>query len=319
VPSIERRPIVSVEQWLDWRKLDVTASNVGALFGCHQYKTIFGLYADKTGGGEAQADSALMERGRDFEIAIGKRTGRDHPDWKIRPANVYFRDPELKLGATPDFFIRTRDGRRGVLQTKLVNPFSFRRYWTPELPPQWIALQTLTEMMLSRATFGLIACCESDGYGTHEMHYYEVPRVAKAELRIREAVARFWQAVRIGEFPKPDYGRDGGLIAAMYPTAKPGSVVDLRHDNRMPEILSERDKLKAEIAAKTAQVEALEAELKDKVGENETALCSGWTVTLKEVKAALVKEYTRKAYRKINAKRDEAAKEPEPVKTESAA
>jgi len=321
MPSIERRPIVSISEWLAWRRQDVTASVVGALFGVHEYKTIFGLHADVTGCGEKiTVESGVMERGRDFETGIAKRVAREHPEWKIRSPNAYFRDPALRLGATPDFLIRSRTGHRGVLQVKLVNPFSFRRRWTPDLAPQWIVLQTLVEMILTRATFGVIAAYESDGYGTRALHYYDVSRHAKAEKRIRDAVTAFWRAVDQGEMPKPDYGRDGSLIAAMYPTAKPGSTVDLRHDNRMPEILSERAKLKAEIDAKEKALKALDAEIKDKLGENEAALCTGWSVTLKQINVnGYTKEVAAYSYRKLDCKRDEAAPEPEPAKQENAA
>ncbi len=32
----------------------------------------------------------------------------DYPAWKITPAGVYLRDPAIKIGATPDFFVDAR-------------------------------------------------------------------------------------------------------------------------------------------------------------------------------------------------------------------
>ena len=47
--KIERWAITSEAEWLEWRRNDVTASVVGALFGLHPYETVFGLYARATG------------------------------------------------------------------------------------------------------------------------------------------------------------------------------------------------------------------------------------------------------------------------------
>jgi predicted phage-related endonuclease len=317
---VERHLIVTHAQWMDLRQHDVTASVVGSLFGVHEYKSLFELWHEITGGPRVtKPPNELMERGTDFEEAIAKRVGREHPEWKIRKARHYYRDSKLRLGATPDFLMTSRDGHRGILQVKTVNPYSFKRRWTETIAPQWIILQTLTEMILTRSTWGIIVAAEI-GDNTYRRHYYEVPRNERAERRIKETVAAFWRAVDAGEVPKPDYVRDGALIAAMTMHAKKGSIVDLRTDNRMPLILSERARLKDEIEKREAQLKALETEIKDKLGENETALVNGWTVKVPEVAvAAYVREVKAYSYRKINAKRDEAAPEPQPIKTESAA
>jgi predicted phage-related endonuclease len=310
---IERRIITSINEWLAWRRNDVTASVVGALFGVHEYKTIFELWNDVTGTTPPRAENKLMRRGRKWERTVADVVMEEHPDWKLRKANVYLRDPRLRLGATPDYFLTLPNGQRGVLQIKVINPMSFRRRWSETTAPQWIVLQTLVEMMLSKATFGVIAAMEVDGYND-DVHYYDVPRHAAAERRIRETVAAFWRTVESGAIPKPDYNRDGALLAAMHPHAKPGAVIDLRHDNRMPQILDERAKLKAELDAKKAALAALDTEIKQKLGENEIALVNGWTVKCKEIQvAAYEKKVEAYSYRKLDCTREEAAPEPEPA------
>jgi len=319
--QIEKRLIGSKEEWKAWRRRDVTASVIGALFGVHRYKTVYDLWNDVTGTAPPPLPQnvELMERGTEFEEAVANIVRREHPEWRIKKARHYYRDPALRMGATPDYLMTNPVGQRGILQVKIVNRWSFNRYWTETVAPQWIVLQTLTEMILTRSTWGMIVAYEWDDNRHRPPHYYEVPRNLKAEQRLKNAVVAFWRAIDAGEIPKPDYVRDGALIAAMYPHAKPGSVVDLRHDNRMPEILDARAQLKAEIAEKAAALEALENEIKDKVGENEIALVRGWTVKLKEIKETVVKEYVRNAYRRLDVKRDEAKPEPEPKKDERAA
>ena len=318
---IERRVINSIPEWLEWRRHDVTASVVACLFGEHEYKTIFELWSEITSGVPvAHKETKLMRRGRRWEPVVCEAVRDERPDWKLRKANVYLRDPSLKLGATPDFFLTLPTGARGVLQSKIVNPAAFRQKWTETTAPKWIVLQTLTEMMLARATFGVIAALEIGPYDEDVLHLYEVPRHPVAEKRIKDAVIAFWRAIAAGEVPKPDYARDGALIAAMHAQAKKGSVIDLRGDNRMPQILSDRARVKAEIAEKEAVLKALDTEIKDKIGENEIALVNGWTVKVPQINVdAYVREVKAYSYRKIDAKRDEAAPEPMPAKEESAA
>jgi predicted phage-related endonuclease len=141
---IQRIPISSREQWLELRKQDVTASVIGALFGCHPYETPAGLWAIKTGVNIPDEDNAAMRRGRLLENAVGQAFMEQSPHWVVKKANVYLRDRTLRLGATPDFFATDPESRRVVLQAKTVNPWEFKRSWTDRDAPFWITLQCLT-------------------------------------------------------------------------------------------------------------------------------------------------------------------------------
>jgi predicted phage-related endonuclease len=303
---IERKPITDIETWLEWRKEDITASIVGALFGLHPYETHYGLYARAMGAPPPDIkDWVSRQRGLIFEDAVGRTFQLKHPSMRVRKGHVYLRMPERRLGATPDYFLRRDDGTRGVLQCKTVAPFVFKKYWTAERPPTWIVLQVLLEMMLAQASFGYIAALEIDGY-KFEFHEYPVERHPTAERRIYDAVEEFWRNVSIGKVPEPDYSRDGALLAAMNAHAIPGTTVDLRHDNMLPELLDERARLAQEIRDKEARKDEIETEIKAKIGEAETALVTGWRVSCKEIHK---KEYTVKAtsYRSLRATREETS------------
>jgi predicted phage-related endonuclease len=283
VIRVERRVITSRETWLAWRRADITASTIAALFGLHPFETVFGIFAQKSGAALPDVeDNVALQRGRDLEQSVAGMVQRAHPTWKIRKANVYLHDSEHRLGATPDYFIRTADGYRGVLQCKTVNPYVFKREWTETDAPAWIVLQTLTEAMLARASFAMIAALEVDGWH-FRLHEYQVPRHAAAELRLLDAVASFWADFAAGKLPQPDYRRDGALIAAMNPNTTPGKSIDLRTDNAIPGLLEERAALKAQIDAAMARKDEIETEIKAKIGDAEVAIIRGWNVTLKEI------------------------------------
>jgi predicted phage-related endonuclease len=156
--AIERRAIVDREQWLAWRWQDVTASQIGALFGVHPYTTKLRLYAEKRGVEFPDEDNKVKRRGRWLEPAVAEAVRELRPDWTIEPARCYLRDPELRLGATPDFFIHGDPRGLGVLQCKSVAASVFARDWADGKDvPLWITLQTAVEMMLAEAAFGAIA------------------------------------------------------------------------------------------------------------------------------------------------------------------
>jgi predicted phage-related endonuclease len=302
--AIERRIIKDEAEWLAWRQEDITASVVAALWMLHPYETIYGLAAQRTGLHMPEPRSSpILSRGREFQEVVGRYLKRDHPGWKIRPGNVYLRDPKLRLGGTPDFFCSTEDKRKGVIEAKTVASLAFRRNWS-EGVPGWISLQTLTCAMLERADFGLVAALVVDPWHwPPELHEYMVPRHPEAEQRIIEGVQNFWAALARKEMPTPDFTKDGALISAMFPHCTPGKTVDLSTDNRMPELLAEHARLKAEQRELEKRVKALATEAKEKIGDAEVAIVNGWRVTCKEVhvKEKVVPPYS---YRLLNATPD---------------
>lgn len=271
---IERHEITSREQWLALRRKDVTASSVGVLFGLHPYQTVAGLWAEKTGTEMPRKDTADLRRGRLLEGAVAAAVKEARPGWAVVKANEYLRDPDARLGATPDFFLidkaRGAMDILGVMQAKTANQWEFERSWGQD-PPIWIVLQCLVEMMLSGATWGFVACLVVDG-GAFDLHMYEVVRHPGAEQRIRDAVADFWRNVEAGNEPIVDYERDGPLINWMHRNPRLGEVIDLRGDNELPELLDRHLSLKAYIAAATAELETVDNEIKHKLGDAEVAL-----------------------------------------------
>lgn len=282
--AIERHEITSREQWLALRRQDVTASVVGALFGLHPYQTPAGLWAEKTGTEVRKPDTADLRRGRILEGAVANAVHEARPDWAIVKANEYLRDPEARLGATPDYWVV--DPRRGLdlcgaMQCKTANKWEFDRSWGDD-PPIWIMLQVLTEMMLSDSQWGVIACLIVDGHA-FDLHLYQVTRHAGAEQRIRDAVAAFWADIAAGREPQIDYERDGSLISTMYRVVRKGAVIDLRGDNQISELLDRHLALKAFIESAKDELETVDNEIKCKLGAAEVALVPpGYKLSWKE-------------------------------------
>jgi len=278
---IERIPVTDRETWLALRKRDVTASVIGALFGCHPYETLLGLYMDKTGGAAAEIDSAVLRRGRLLENAVAAAVMEERPDWHVVKATDYLRDPIARIGATPDFYILGDPRGLGVLQTKTVAPREFKAKWVDDRPPFWVALQNATELMLEpQAAFGAVAALVIDPYKL-ECPIFEIPRHEGVEARIREAVSDFWDNVAFGMPPQPDFARDADLIARLEPEEITGRRIDLSGDNMLPELLAERAALKARAKADAERIAEIETEVRHKMGDAESGALPGYSITLK--------------------------------------
>lgn len=277
---IERIEIDSREGWLALRKRDCTASQVAALFNAHQYISARQLYIDKTTDAVDDIDNAVLRRGRLLESAVAAAVEEDFPQWKLSKAGAYYRDPSIRLGATPDFFVEGDPRGLGVIQAKTVAPSAFKKSWTEDGPPFWIACQTITEMMLTGAKWGAVAALVVDPFRM-DCKVYPVPRHPGMERRIREATAEFWINTDAGFEPAFDYAKDADLIASLYPDAVPLKPIDLTGDNHLPVLLAERAEIKARGKVDEARLKEIDAEVKAKMADAEIATIDGFTITNK--------------------------------------
>lgn len=278
---IQRIPITDRDQWLALRKQDVTASIVAALFGVHPYQSAYGLFAEKTGLELPEIDNAILRRGRLLEGAVAVAVEEDRPSWKLEKSQHYYRDPDIRIGCTPDFYAICPERGRGIIQAKTVAPSAFKKSWSEEgSPPFWISLQTSVEMMLTGAEWGAVAALVVDPFRM-DCQIYEVPRHPGVEQRIRDAVVKFWGDVDFGIEPSPDYAKDAELIAAMYPAAVPLKTIDLTGDNHLPVLLAERADIKARAKADEARVKEIDSEIKHKMADAEIATIDGFAITNK--------------------------------------
>jgi putative phage-type endonuclease len=284
---IETHEITNRDEWLAWRKRDVTASDIGALFGLSPWKgrTLLQLWAEKTGRAQPQIDTPALRRGRWLEPAVLTALAEAYPYARIERCSFYVRDPLFRLGATPDALL---DGRLVELKTVARPIFEG---WGEE-PPLAYKLQATVGAMLTGGYPAMVACLVLDTYSA-DLQVFHVEQSEEAEERIREGVVKFWTDVEAGVMPPADYGEDGELLAQLFKPRAEAEPVDLTGDNLLPGLLIERESLKAEIKARKDRVEAIKAELIDKLQGAPVGICEGWTI---RNKAYQVAERIQKAY-----------------------
>lgn len=267
--------------WLQARNADITASVVAALFGEHEFTTIFELWALKTGRiPHLEGETAAMQRGRLLEPVAVQLMREQRPDWRIEhnsAENTYYREPSSRLGGTPDVMVSARGRGRGVVQIKSVEASVFRRKWLDEdgnvEPPLWIALQATLEAHLTGSDWAAVAPLVV-GHGV-EMPIVEVPIVTGVIDAMRERSAEFWALVASGNEPQPDFSRDAGVIEKIYGMGDQFDEVDLTSDNRVLDLLASREFAADRMKRSKAEIDEIDAEIKAKMGNAHIAHISG--------------------------------------------
>lgn len=295
-------------EWLERRRHDLTASDIGAAAGVDPFKSTLQLWAEKTGLLMPEAENDAMRRGRWLEAAVRAAILDENPGWSVEPVSLYFRDTDLRLGATPDFaaIIPGEEGLTNI-QAKVVSAPAFERHWQSG-PPLGYLLQTTCEAMLSDAARSIVAALVISTYKA-ELHMYPVPRHAQAEQRIVSIAEQFWSMVDEGRQPLADYTRDAGVIEAMHPLAKIETPVDLSGNNALSIVLPQYLALKAGMAIDKKKATELEATIKDAMGDHELGELPGFRVSWKNQtrKQHIVKESTYRVLRVTDLDDDEEA------------
>jgi hypothetical protein len=288
--TIEQHKITSREQWLDLRRNDVTASTIGALFGVHEYQTAFGLHALKTGRvAEDPEQTPAMERGTLLEPVAAELLRRRNPTWIVKhPVGFYYRDPEMRLGATPDCLVNDPERGLGVVQFKSVEGSVFARKWRREEdgvrvvePPLWIALQAMAEQYLCPGACWAAVGALVVGHGL-DLHLVDVPMHDGVMARTKTEVAAFWRAIDEGRTPDIDFAKDGPLLEDLFEGG--GPMADLSGSNALLDLADEKERLVAERGSAEKRLKEIKAEFLAALGDAGAArLADGRVVTAKRI------------------------------------
>lgn len=275
---IERLTIGDRDRWLEVRGQDVTASVVGALFGVHPFVTRYQLALSKMGIAPPVEETAAMRRGNDFEPIAVDKIKIERPAWRLTYNArdlTYYRDPEARIGATPDLIVQCPQRGPGIVQIKTTSRREFRRTWLDEDgiidPPLWICLQAEQERYLTGGLWAAIAVMTVDEFVGADVHLADVPVVDRMIDTIKAKTADFWQDVEDLEPGDPDFGADAGFIDRLYPDGNEDDHVDLTSEPRVATLLAERQDAVDQKAASDAVIRRVDAEIKHMMGDASVA------------------------------------------------
>lgn len=279
--------------WLKMRSQDVTSTEVSALFGLSPYTTEFELWYKKK---EEKVDeiepTERMRWGTRLESAIAHGIAEDNA-WAILPFKDYMRIPELKMGSSFDFLI---EDKPALLEIKNVDALQFKEKWEVdddniEAPPH-IELQAQYQMLVSNISELYIAALISG----NQLKLIKREIDEDIQKSIQEKVFKFWESIRKGIAPSPDFTRDAKFISNIYKNVRAGSVIESITDDRL-HTLAENYRLASEQekAGKEAK-EAAKAEILTLMEDAEKVRGETFSISAGIVKGGPV-SYVRDDYR----------------------
>lgn len=245
--TITPMEITSRESWLAARREDFTASDAGALFGVHKYRTLRQIAVEKAGAAKPERQSSVFRRGHILEPAIAAAMAYDH-GLICESSKRYLRarDPanrHVRIGATKDYHLTVlAEDLERVLGERF--PQSWRRYlgdmpmaMSVEMksvdygvfadewgdgPPHYHLAQASTQAMVAGDDGALIVALVIGK--SLDLHIYPVERIPAFEAAVVSRVAEFWSRLEDNE-PQPVDARDPA--SSVWPVATPEVVAAL--------------------------------------------------------------------------------------------
>lgn len=293
-------------EWLKLRQGDVTASEMGVLFGDYRYVTMLGLYHRKLKGEGDIGGSAVLKRGRVMEVAVAALLGEDFPALRLSArTGSYLRgrdedNPFLRIGASKDYQgyaesdaltdalsdfgvgcpWKQVDGTvRLAVELKTVSESAFLAHWK-QGPPRGYVLQTATQAMLGGDHGGLLVAMVVSPALTMRLKLYPVPRVEAAERAICESVSEFWRCYDAQKVPPAQPG-DNALLGQVY-EANPKHVCDLSEEPGWAELADERESVMDSIKVLGARKDEIEVRFKERMKSASDGILPGWKLTWRQ-------------------------------------
>ena len=182
------------EEWLKYRRGGIGGSDVSIIFGVSHFRTGRELYYDKLGikPYQDEEDRTWLQKkmGHALEDLVAeifaKKTGLEV--FEIKKMFSHPLHPFMR--ADVDRFVKTKDGRRGILECKTTN-WENRDAWADEKYPYQYELQIRHYMAVMNLDFAYIAC--SWGNNEKDFAYRYVERDLEFEDEIIETEEYFWE------------------------------------------------------------------------------------------------------------------------------
>jgi len=297
------------EDWLEYRKPDITSTDTAALFGLSPYKTRFELYHKHASGIILPFTSnERVDKGNRMEAAIAHEAALQEGWTDLKPFKDYVRIPSERIGSSFDFEAIDKDGEPILVEIKMVDYFRYRDMWVDSQAPDHIEVQVAHELMLA----GRFKRCAIVAWtGTYDCNVIYRERDPNMERGILTAIRKFWQDVDARNEPAPDFARDEDMIAALFRSLRPDPA-DMS-DTSLDDKLTAYELARLQAKEFDDKAKALKAEIHFALGDvgeaftNQYKIGAKWT---KDSSGTLITDAMvgtsiggRKGYRQLNLKR----------------
>ena len=263
--AVKEIPITNKQDWLENRLLDVTSTEVSALFNVNPYQTEFELYNQKKDKVVINIeDNDRMAWGRRLEDSIAQGCAESQ-GWDVEPFDVYLSNKNTRMGSSFDYKI-VGQGSLGIMEVKNVDSMVYRTKWVDdgnghiEAPPH-IEMQLQHQLHVANVSWGCIAALV--GGNTQKL----IVRARNKEVgeMLETKVKEFWERVKSGTAPNIDYLRDSEyMIKKLYNDADAGTIC--MADEDMDKLVDDYNTINRDCKGLERQKDAIKAKILEKSG-----------------------------------------------------
>ena len=256
-------PITDKQSWLENRLLDVTSTEVSALFNLNPYKSEFELYHEKKDKVVVNIDdNERMMWGRHLEDSIALGFSEKYK-MKVEQFDVYMRDPETRMGSSFDYKIVSEEEPM-ILEIKNVDGLAYRKNWIEHdeyniEPPEHIALQLQHQLEITGYNVGYIVAL----VGGNTMKVVRSERDPRIGKLLKGKVENFWERIKLGVPPDVDYTRDSQYIMKNLCNQADAGVT-LQADEDMDKLIDDYNAINREYVSLGKQKDAVKAQILEK-------------------------------------------------------
>ncbi len=261
--TVKEIPITNEQDWLENRLLDVTSTEVSALFNVNPYQSEFELYNQKKDKVVVNLeDTERMAWGRKLEdsIALGCAESQG---WKVEQFDVYMSDTKTRMGSSFDYKITSTD-KLGIMEVKNVDSMVYRTKWIDdgnghiEAPPH-IEMQLQHQLHVANVSWGCIAALV--GGNTQKIIIRQ--RNKKMGKILETKVKEFWERVKSGTAPNIDYLRDSEyMMKNLYNDADANKIINADEDTDI--LIDDYNSINRECVSLEQQKKAIKAQILEK-------------------------------------------------------
>jgi len=233
-------PITDEQSWLENRLLDITSTEVSALYDLSPYQTEFELYHQKKEKHVVRLEeNERMTWGKRLEDSIAHGAA-ETMGWNISKFDVYMSNPETRMGSSFDYKINKTEsmvgmpmyGGAGILEIKNVDGVAYRKNWKDDgngniEAPEHIELQIQHQMAV--ADINWCALVALVGGNTQKIIFRKRDRAIGKDLT--KKVGAFWENVKASTPPSIDYLKDAEyMIKTLHNQADAGVILNADED-----------------------------------------------------------------------------------------
>ena len=276
------------EEWLAHRRNAIGGSDAAAIIGLNEYSSPMTIWLDKMGKLPAKEENEAMRLGHDLEDYVAHRfmeaTGK-----KVRKRNaIIYNDKYPFAHANID---REVIGESAILECKTTSALALKKFKNGNYPQNYY-VQVMHYMAVTGAKKAYIAVLVLQ----KDFYWFEVERDEDEIRALMNAEETFWNFVQKKEEP-PAISIDMEALKDAHPQSN-GITVDLfGKDDKMERYLE----LKEQAKVLEKEMDSIEVELKQAIGDNEAGKGEHYTATWKtQTSNRFDKEALAAAYPKIN-------------------